>query len=107
MGLDRWTAAALFRSARSGPPYIRVLGYDDLGRELLRRRKELNDATVPVITRLSAAKGAIGQKTADVEFRASRLRELLLPNPDLTREERLIPLIFTPLSYKSGFLDRV
>jgi predicted nucleotidyltransferase len=87
-GLDRWTAAALFRC---GPPYIRVLGYDDTGRELLRRRRKLADAATPIITRLAAATGAIGQKTADAEFRASRLRELLLPNPDLTREEKIIP----------------
>ena len=88
-GLDRWTAAALFRC---GPPYIRVLGYDDIGRGLLRERKKLSGATVPVITRLAAAKGTVAQMTADAEFRASRLRELLLPNPDLTREEKLIPL---------------
>ncbi|MCL2009021.1 MAG: nucleotidyltransferase family protein [Synergistaceae bacterium] len=90
-GLDRETAAALSRSA---PPYIRVLGYDELGRELLRERKKRGDAAVPIITRLPAAGqkgGAMAKKTADAEFRASRLRELLLPNPDLTREERLIP----------------
>jgi len=93
-GLDRWTADALSRLSRSGPPYIRVLGYDELGRELLRaRKKHKKTGAVPMITRLSAATGAIGKKMADVEFRASRLREILLPKPDLTREERLIPLL--------------
>ena len=90
-GLDRWTAASLSRFSRNRPPYIRVLGYDELGRELLRERKKIG-AAVPMITRLSAATGAIGKQAADVEFRASRLREILLPNPDLTREEKLIPL---------------
>ena len=88
VGLDRETAATL---SQSGPPYIRVLGYDDLGRELLRKRRKVDEAMVPVITRLSAAKGAPAQKMAGVEFRASRLRELLLLNPDLTREEKLVP----------------
>jgi predicted nucleotidyltransferase len=87
-GLDRWTWSAL---SRTGPPYIRVLGYDDLGRGLLRERKKIGEAAVPVITRLAAARGAIAKTAADVEFRASRLRELLLSYPDLTREERLAP----------------
>jgi predicted nucleotidyltransferase len=87
LGLDRWTALAL---SRCSPPYIRVLGYNEWGRALLSRRKN----TVSVITRLGAAKGmgAVARLAADLEFRASRLRELLLPRPDLGREERQKPI---------------
>jgi len=75
------------------PPYIRVLGYDCAGRELLRERRKIDDA-VPVITRLAAANdiSAAARKMSELEFRASRLRELFLPKPDLTREEKLIPV---------------
>ncbi|MDR1379283.1 MAG: nucleotidyltransferase family protein [Synergistaceae bacterium] len=88
VGLDRWTAWNL---SRLGPSYVRVLGYNERGRSLLRARasKESKNGnrTIPVVTRLAAAPGAM----ADLEFRASRLRELLLPCPDLRYEERHIP----------------
>jgi len=87
--------AGLGESSRfpSEPSYIRVLGYDDVGRGLLRWRKKL-DGAVPVITRLAATNdiSQTARRMAELEFRASRLRELLLPAPDLTREEKLIPV---------------
>jgi predicted nucleotidyltransferase len=83
VGLDR--ALAL---SRAGPSYVRVLGYNERGRSLLRARNTRNRGrAVPVVTRLAAASGDI----ADLEFRASRLRELLLPCPDLRYEERHVP----------------
>jgi predicted nucleotidyltransferase len=87
VGLDRWTALAL---SRLGPSYVRVLGHNEKGRGLLRARNRGNGKTgkaLPVVTRLAAAPGAM----ADLEFRASRLRELLLPCPDLGYEERHVP----------------
>ena len=87
MGLNRWTAAAL---SRCSPPYIRLLGYNERGRALLHARAK--NSSVPLITRLGAANGAVARTAADLEFRASRFRELLLPCPDLTFEERQKPI---------------
>ncbi|MDR1731066.1 MAG: nucleotidyltransferase family protein [Synergistaceae bacterium] len=86
-GADRWTALAL---SRRSPPYIRVLGYNQRGRKLLRLCG--NTASAPVITRLGAVSDPIARAAADLEFRASRLRELLLPRPDLQYEERQKPI---------------
>jgi predicted nucleotidyltransferase len=85
-GLDRWTALAL---SRGGPPYVRVLGFNDRGRALLRARDSRRaPRAIPVIARLASASGSLGRLSAALEFRVSRLRELLLPHPDLGREER-------------------
>jgi predicted nucleotidyltransferase len=93
VGLDRWTNAAL---SRCDPPYIRVLGYNERGRALLRRREKNGtfgkNASVPIITRPGAVSDPVARAAADLEFRASRLRELLLPNPDLRYEERQKPV---------------
>jgi hypothetical protein len=89
VGLDRWTAWSL---SRLGPSYIRVLGHNERGRSLLRARPAKGPDSgvrmIPAVTRLAAAPGAM----ADLEFRASRLRELLLPCPDLGYEERHVPV---------------
>ncbi len=85
-GVDRWSAAAV---SRSGVPYIRVLGCNDRGRKLLRERAK--NSELPVVTRLAAVRDPIGKLAADAEFRASKLYELLLPKPDLRREERQKP----------------
>jgi predicted nucleotidyltransferase len=91
VGVGRWTALAL---SRAGPPYIRVLGYSPRGRELLRSRRRSQGADqVPVITRLAAASTPAARVLAEIEFRASRLRELLLPHPDLKYEERQRPVV--------------
>ncbi len=87
VGVDRWVAQAL---SRCGPPYVRVLGYDDFGRRLLRLCGKTS--SLPVVTRLRAAGDPLARSTADLEFRASRLRELLLPSPDLCHEERRKPI---------------
>jgi predicted nucleotidyltransferase len=76
-----------------GLSYVRVLGHNERGRGLLRTRNtprglsRNRDGAVPVVTRLAAAPGSV----TDLEFRASRLRELLLPCPDLRYEEKHIP----------------
>ncbi|NLL36245.1 MAG: nucleotidyltransferase family protein [Fretibacterium sp.] len=88
VNVERWNAAAL---SRLGPPYIRVLGFGERGRHLLRER---NSSSTPFISRLPAAQklGPLAKSAADMEFRASKLYELLLPTPDPKREERSIPL---------------
>jgi predicted nucleotidyltransferase len=89
VGVDRWTAWSL---SRLGPSYVRVLGHNERGRVLLRARdakgRGNKNRGTRVVTRLAAAPGAM----ADLEFRASRLRELLLPCPDLGYEERHVPV---------------
>ncbi|MDR2529218.1 MAG: nucleotidyltransferase family protein [Synergistaceae bacterium] len=88
-GLSRAVNAAL---SQAPPPYIRVLGFNERGRALLRARRKDPEAVTPVITRLAAAGGQIANLAAELEFRASRLRELLLPCPDLRYEEKQKPL---------------
>ena len=87
VGLDRWTALAL---KRNSPPYIRVLGCNERGRSLLRKR-QINTGDLPIITRLPAASGVVAQTAAELEFRASHLRELLLPCPDFEYEKKQKP----------------
>ncbi|MDR1648646.1 MAG: nucleotidyltransferase family protein [Synergistaceae bacterium] len=96
--------------SREGPPFIRVLGFNRRGRELLRasasalrrgavlpQRAALPQcAALPLVTRLAAARltgnGQSAERYVDMEFRASRLWELLVPAPDLRREERQKPV---------------
>ena len=78
LGLDRWEVLG---AIRRGVPYARVLGFNEKGREILRK-----SAGVIVITRLAEAQGKIGRYFADVEYRASQLYELTLNNPDFQRE---------------------
>ncbi|MBQ9564631.1 MAG: nucleotidyltransferase family protein [Synergistaceae bacterium] len=87
LGIDRWTAQAV---RRAGVPYARVLGFTERGRELMNARK--HDSELPLITRLSSAKGPIGKRAAQMEFRAADLYELLVPCPDLQHEERQRPV---------------
>ncbi|MDR2175339.1 MAG: nucleotidyltransferase family protein [Synergistaceae bacterium] len=100
-GLGRRTSEL----SREGPPYIRVLGFNRRGRELLRGSSNvppsaeppfaaLPSAALPFVTRLAAARltGGHTERYADMEFRASRLWELLVPAPDLRHEERQRPV---------------
>jgi predicted nucleotidyltransferase len=89
-GVGRWTSLAL---SRSGPPYIRVLGCNSRGRALLRWKRQSRHVAIPLLTRLAAASTPIARASAALEFRASRLRELLLPHPDLGHEERQKPVL--------------
>ena len=86
-GLSRRTASIL---SRSGLTYIRVLGFNGRGRLLLR---DAVSEKLPVVTRLAAASEETARLAADMEFRASRLRELLLPCSDLGYEEKQKPVI--------------
>ena len=70
LGLDR---REVLGAIGEGVPYARVLGFNDKGREILRR-----DSGIGVITRLADAQGRTGKYFADVEYRASQLYELTL-----------------------------
>lgn len=50
IGLDHWTNRAF---QRTGPPYIRVLGMNEMGRKMLKRMRKTS--SLPVITRYGAA----------------------------------------------------
>ena len=78
LGLDRWEVSG---AMREGVPYARVLGFNDKGREILRR-----PSGVRVITRLAQAHGRTGKYFADIEYRASQLYELTLTHQDINRE---------------------
>lgn len=78
LGLNRWEVIG---AMRGGVPYARVLGFNDRGREILRR-----DCGIGVITRLAETRSRAGRYFADVEIRASQLYELTLKNPDFKRE---------------------
>jgi predicted nucleotidyltransferase len=79
--------------SREGPPYIRVLGFNRHGRELLRGAA----SALPFITRLPAARlsakyGEAAGRYAEMEYRASRLWELLVPASDPRHEEKQRPV---------------
>ncbi len=88
LGGEHWTAQAV---RRTGVHYARVLGFSARGRELLKVRGRASD--IPIITRLAAARGPTGKSAAQMEFRASALYELLLPQPDLRHEEQQRPVM--------------
>ncbi|MDR2179055.1 MAG: nucleotidyltransferase family protein [Synergistaceae bacterium] len=91
VGIDRWTTLTL---SRAEPPYIRVLGYNRRGQDLLHARRRSSHAAIPAITRLAEAANPTARALAELEFRASRFREMLLPHPDLKHEERQKPARF-------------
>ncbi|GHS98899.1 nucleotidyltransferase [Synergistales bacterium] len=79
--LERDTARVI---AQNAMPYVRVLGYTARGRAILHERGE--NSSVPLITRLAAARGKRGVDLAEVEFRATRIWECLTHNPNLKSE---------------------
>ena len=87
LGINRWDACAV---RRFGAPYAHVLGFTARGRELIKEHRR--DSEIPFITRLAAAEGPIGELAARMEFGASVLYEMLLPRPDIHREERGKPM---------------
>lgn len=91
LGLDRWE---VFGAVRGGVPYARVLGFNEKGREILRKA-----SGIKIITRLADAKGGIAGYFADVEFRASQLYELTLRNPDFKHETQK-PVIIQPVFHQ-------
>ena len=95
LGLDRWEVLG---AIRGGVPYARVLGFNEKGREILRR-----PAGIRVITRLADAQGKIGKYFADVEYRASQLYELTLNNPDFQRETQKPVIIHGDYSQRRDY----
>lgn len=87
LGLDHQTNR---RAQVTGPPYIRVLGWDSKGQELLRAMR--SSARVPIVFRPKGKKGTYQRDIADLEYRASRIWENLIPSPDPSRESMATPV---------------
>ncbi|MDO9508798.1 MAG: nucleotidyltransferase family protein [Thermovirgaceae bacterium] len=75
---------------RIGPPYIRVLGWDSRGQELLRIMR--SSARVPIVFHPRGRHGTYQRDISDLEYRASRIWENLIPSPDPYRESRTLPV---------------
>lgn len=77
---------------KKGPAYIRTLGANAKGRELLKAMKERS--RLPLVARLSHLKGdEYGSSMMDVERRACDLWELLIPQGNPGRELKRSPVL--------------
>ena len=81
LGLDKWE---IWGALRREIPYVRVLAFNERGREILRRYGKNSD--IKIITRLSEAKTRDAKFFAQIEYKASGLYELLMKKPDMKRE---------------------
>lgn len=81
LGLGHWTNRAF---QRMGPAYIRVLGADKTGREMLgvMRKK----ATLKVLTRCGAARNAYARKMMEYDMLAAEIWEQLIPGSEFGKE---------------------
>jgi hypothetical protein len=78
---------------KSGPAYVRVLGANGAGRELLARMR--HTAALPVISRSSAGRGRTvsAKKIMDLEHRSTELWETLTESPMTRREAEFVPVM--------------
>ena len=90
LGVDKWTDSAL---QRSGARYARVLGYNGAGKKYLREYSKT--AKLDVVTRLAAVKEPLGKRIAQIEFKASRLWELICGSQIKQREADTKPIDFS------------
>lgn len=76
---------------KNGPAYIRVLGANERGRELLRTMRKT--AALPVVSKASVPKklGAYARTMMQLEHRATEIWELLAENPAAKAEARFVP----------------
>ena len=81
LNLNRYEAIGL---SRSGVPCVRILAFNETGREILKNYSKLSD--IKFITRLKDAKSNLEKKFATLEIQASQLYEISLENQDFTRE---------------------
>lgn len=75
---------------RMGPPYIRVLGWDRKGQDLLRLMR--STSLLPVIFCPRGRKDSYQRMIADLEYRASAIWENLIPSTDMSRESGTLPV---------------
>jgi predicted nucleotidyltransferase len=74
-----------------GPAYIRVLGANGRGRELLRAMRKT--AALPVTAKPSAPWSGYASGMMNYEHRATELWELLTEKPRLRAEARYVPIL--------------
>lgn len=75
------------QAAANGAPYARILGFNERGRTMLKH----HDSEIPIITKISEAKGEIGKFAAETEMRASDIYAMLTDARPAVREEQLKP----------------
>ena len=90
LGIDKWTEWAL---QRQGARYVRVLGYNSAGKKYLRNNSKT--AKLNIVTRLAAIKEPLGKRIAQIEFKASRLWELISESRVRLREADTKPIDFS------------
>ena len=83
IGLEHWANRAF---QRIGPPYIRVLGMNEKGRNMLRRMRKT--ASLPVITRCGAASSIsdTASKVMRYELIGSEIWEQLVSEGEFGKE---------------------
>ena len=81
LGLERFE---MIGALRNGVPYARVLAFNSTGRKILKDHSK--NSPIKFITSLSRVDSPLEKFFARVEFQASQLYELLVKNPDMTRE---------------------
>lgn len=74
-----------------GPAYIRILGSNSKGRDLIRTMRK--SSSVPVITRASAPYSLYSKRMMDFEHRSGEIWECLVKSPFPEHEKKSIPLM--------------
>jgi predicted nucleotidyltransferase len=74
-----------------GPAYIRILGSNNRGRDLIRIMR--STSTIPVITRASAPLTLYSKRMMDFEHRSGEIWECLVRSPWPEHEKKSIPLM--------------
>jgi predicted nucleotidyltransferase len=88
LSYDHWTNVAV---QRLSVPYIRVLGFDDRGRRLLKKMKDR--AKLPIIDKPRHIPSAYGETITNFEYRATEIWEMLCTFPQRRREIVQKPVI--------------
>ena len=76
LSYDHWTNKAV---QRLSVPYIRILGFDEKGRTLLKKMK--TEAKLPVLSRFKTLQSPYCETIMAIEYRATELWEMLCSSP--------------------------
>ena len=73
---------------QGGPQYIRVLAFNDRGRELLKLMKE--KASVPIVNKINqyTPQNQAAGKMLDIDIRATDIYNLKIQNPKLALQQQ-------------------
>jgi len=81
------------RAERMSPPYMKILGMNDRGKDLLRRMTTTSSA--PVVYRHKKFPESFEKTVADFEYRACGIWENLVGSPEPERERYAPPIIIS------------